>query len=117
MTTSIFPSSGAGRVFRVAIICAILIALGAMAFYFAWYALGVALVILAIALGAAFYLLAIRPARIPRDAVLIVRLSGSLSEEPQRSFIDQLRGRGFPALSHLRAALQAVRDDPPIRPF
>ncbi len=47
--------------------------------------------------------------------MLLIRLRGTLPEEPHRSIIDQVRGRGFPALSHLRYALEAVRDDPDVR--
>ena len=69
----------------------------------------------ALAIAAAFFVFVIRPARIPRDAILTIRLSGALPEEPHRSIIDQIRGRAFPALTHLRYALEEVRRDPAIR--
>ncbi len=89
--------------------------LGFAAFYFDRDALGVTFMAAAIAAAAAFFVFVIRPARIPRDAILTIRLSGSLPEEPHRSLIDQIRGRGFPALSHLRYALEEVRRDSAIR--
>ncbi len=115
MTKSPLARLFAIRIVRVAIYCAVLIALACVSFYFDRGSLGVMFLAAAIAMAAAFFVLVIRPARIPRDAVLTIRLSGPLPEEPHRSIIDQLRGRGFPALSHLRYALEEVRRDPAIR--
>jgi protease-4 len=103
------------RIVRVAIYCAILIALACVSFYIDRSSLGVTFLIAAIALAAAFFVFVIRPARIPRDAVLMIRLSGALPEEPHRSLLEQIRGRAFPALSHLRYALEEVRRDAAIR--
>jgi protease IV len=105
----------ASRIVRVAVYCAILIVLAGIAFYFDRSALGISLIFAAIAMAAVFFVFVIRPARIPRDAVLAIRLSGALPEEPSRSIVDQVRGRSFPALSHLRYALTEVRRDPAIR--
>ncbi len=67
-------------------------------------------------MGAAFFIFCDQASReFLRDAVLTIRLAGTLPEEPHRSLIDQLRGRAFPALSHLRYALEEVRRDPAIR--
>jgi protease-4 len=96
-------------------IAAGLVALAGLALYFGNRSLGFALLTAAIAIGAAFFVFVIRPARIPRDAVLTLRLSGALPEEPHRSLIDQLRGHLAPALSHLRYALEEVRRDPAVR--
>jgi protease-4 len=103
------------RIVRVAVLCAFLLALAAGSSWLDHPSLGVAFLIAAIAMAAAFFVFVIRPARIPRDAVLTLRLSGALPEEPHRSLIDQLRGRLVPPLSHLRYALEEVRRDPAIR--
>jgi len=105
----------ATRIARVAIYCAILIALALGSLYLERTGLFIAFLIGALAIAAAYFLFVFRPARIPRDAILTIRLSGPLPEEPHRSIVDQIRGRAFPALSHLRYALEAVRDDPAIR--
>jgi protease-4 len=105
----------ATRMVRVAIYCAILIALAGVSFYLGWTSLGITFLISALSMAAAFFLLVIRAARIPRDAILTIRLSGSLPEEPHRSVIDQIRGRALPSLSHLRYALEAIRHDSAIR--
>jgi protease-4 len=105
----------ATRIARVAIYCAILIALALVALYLGRTALFITFLISALSMAVAFFLFVIRPARIPRDAILTIRLSGPLPEEPHRSIVDQIRGRASPALSHLRYALEAVRDDPSIR--
>jgi protease-4 len=115
MNRSPIARAFASRTVRAALYCAILIAIACVAFYFGRRTLGAILVAAALAGGAGFFIFVIRPARIPRDAVLTIRLSGALPEEPQRSLIDQLRGRSFPALSHLRYALEEVRNDHSIR--
>ncbi|HVN27986.1 MAG TPA: signal peptide peptidase SppA [Candidatus Binataceae bacterium] len=103
------------RVVRVSIYCAILLLMALLAAYFGrpWPAAW--LVFAAIATAVLFFLFVIRPARIPRDAVLTIRLSGSLPEEPHRSVVDQLRGRAVPPLSHLRHALTEVGRDSAVR--
>jgi protease-4 len=103
------------RGMRIGLYCAILLALAALSFYFHYPVLGVLLALSVIGIAAVFYSFVVRPARIPRDAVLLIRLSGTLPEEPQRGIIDQIRGRGFPALTHLRYALEEVREDPAVR--
>ena len=69
----------------------------------------------AIAVAAAFYFLVFKPSRIPDDAVLEIKLHGAMREEPRRSLVDQLMGRGFPALSHIRYSLTAAVTDPRLR--
>ena len=65
----------------------------------------------ALALVAAFLAFAFFPARIPRDSVLMIRLSGRMREHSLRSPLDQLMGRGFPSLHQLRRAIEAARSD------
>ena len=103
------------RIVRVAIYCAILLALACISFYFDHNSLGGTFLVAAIAMAAAFFVFVIRASRIPRDAILTIRLSGALPEEPNRSLIDQIRNRTAPALSQLRYALTEVRRDPAIR--
>jgi protease-4 len=105
----------ATRTVRVAVYCAILVVLAAASFYFGHASLGVTFLIAALALAAAFFVFVIRPARIPHDAILTIRLTGALPEEPHRSVIEQIRGRAIPALSHLRYALEELRHDSSIR--
>ena len=83
----------ASRIVRIGIYCAILLVLAAIAFYFDHNSLGLSFVVAALAMGGAFFIFVIRPARIPRDTVLTIRLSGALPEEPSRSIIDQIRGK------------------------
>lgn len=115
MIRSLLARAMTSRILRIAVCCSILIALAAVSFHFERYSSGAISIALAIALAAAFFMFVIRPARIPRDAILLMRLNGALPEEPQRSLIDQIRGRVFPALTHLRYALEEVRRDPAIR--
>jgi protease-4 len=105
----------ASRIVRIATYCAILLLAAVVAFYFDRSFLGVLLILSAVVMVAAFFIFVIRPARIPRDAVLTIRLTGALPEEPHRSIVDQIRGRTSPVLSHLRYALTEVRRDPAIR--
>ncbi len=115
MTRSSLKRFFSTRIVRVATLCGIFLALAYTSFYFDRTSLGISFLIAGVAIAAAFFAFVIRPARIPHDAVLTIRLSGALPEEPHRSFIDQVRGRGFPALSHLRYALEEVRHDAAIR--
>jgi protease-4 len=105
----------ASRIVRITAYCTILIVAALLAFYFGHGALGVTLILSAVVMAAAFFIFVIRPARIPRDAVLTIRLTGALPEEPHRSVVDQIRGRTSPVLSHLRYGLTEVRRDPAIR--
>ncbi|MGZ6195842.1 MAG: signal peptide peptidase SppA, partial [Candidatus Binataceae bacterium] len=68
----------------------------------------------AVAIAAAFYLLVMRAAQIPRGAVLTVKLAGAMREITPRSALDQLRGHGGPALFDLRQALEGAARDPRI---
>src|SRR5258708_32311156 len=115
MTRSSLKRLMASRIVRIALLCTILIVLALAAFAFDRILLGLLFVSGAIAIAVAYFLFIIRPARIPRDAILVVRLNGALPEEPHRSLIDQFRGRTFPALSHLRQALEEVRTASAIR--
>lgn len=99
------------REVRVASSVAVLIALGAIALDRDWRAAGVALLLAAVAIAAAFYTIAVRPARLPKDAALMLRIADGLREDLPRSPLEQLRGRGQPTLFHLRCALEAAARD------
>jgi protease-4 len=103
------------REIRAAITVGLLAALGALAIHLGLRTEGAALLALALALAVGFYTLAWRPARIPRDAVLVVKLAGALREGPPRSPLDQLRGRAAPSLFEVRQALEAAARDPRLR--
>jgi len=103
------------RQLRLAIIVAILIAIGWFAIgHGAWVA-GLVAFTVAVAMAAAFLAFVFFPARIPHDSVLTVRLSGRMREHSPLSPIDQLMGRGFPSLHQLRCGLEAARSDASVR--
>jgi protease-4 len=110
------PSSIAlSRDARVALIAAVIAAAGVIGVDRGWYVAGGLLVLAAVAIVAAFYQLVVRPARIPKDAVLTIRIADCIREDAPRSPIDQLRSRGAPTLYHLRHALEAAAGDPMVK--
>ncbi|MGA2410131.1 MAG: signal peptide peptidase SppA [Candidatus Binataceae bacterium] len=96
---------------RIAIVVAVLIALGAIGIDAGWHWIGAWLLLSAAAVAAAFYFLVLRPARIPAKSALILRISDGLREDAPRSPIDQLRSRGVPTLYDLRRTLEHAADD------
>ncbi|HEY2524983.1 MAG TPA: signal peptide peptidase SppA [Candidatus Binataceae bacterium] len=103
------------REVRLAILVALLVGAGALALHLGWRDTGVVLCITAVAVAGAFYLLAVRPSRIPRGAVLVVKLAGAMREVAPRSPLDQLRGRGGATLFDLRQALEGAARDPRVK--
>ncbi len=105
------------REVRLAIMVAVLLLLGLLALTHHEIKAGVSLLVIAAASLAVFWYAVIRPARIPREAVITIRLSGSIHEDPQVTPIDQLlrRGRAAMSLRNLRYALEAVEADPSVR--
>lgn len=103
------------REVRLAILVTILIAVGAVACVFGHWIVGIALFGIAAALVAAFWLAVVRPARIPRDAVVTIRLAGSIPEETGRSPIDQIIRRRTLSLDSIREALEAAAKDSAVR--
>jgi protease-4 len=103
------------REFRLAILVALLLGAGALAPYLGWRDTGICFGIAAVAIAAAFYFLVLRPSRIPRDAVLVLKLAGAMREVAPRSPLDQLRGRGGAALFDLRQALEGAARDPRLK--
>jgi protease IV len=100
---------------RVAALCAALAILALVAASSGHWLLASILGAGAAAAAAALYLFAIRPTRIPRDAVLTLKIAGAIAEEQRRAPFDQLLGRVRPSLCQIRAALEAAREDPRLR--
>ncbi len=103
------------REFRVALAVAVAAGAGALAFRLGLHATAFALWAIAAAGAVAFYLALWRPSRIPRGAVLTIRLAGALRECAPRSLLSQLRGRGGATLFDLRQALEFAERDERLR--
>jgi protease-4 len=103
------------REVRIAVLTAVLIAAGAICFGAGWRASAIALFAAAAGVVAAFQLFVVRPAKIPRDAALSIRIAGGIREDAPRSPLDQLRSRGMPTLYQLRLALEAAAADPGLK--
>jgi protease-4 len=103
------------REVRVAILIALLIALGVVCLDAGWRGAGLTALVLATAIALAFYALVIRPARVPREAVLTIRLAGAIHEDAPRTPIEQLRSHGTPTLFDIRNALEAAAEDPRVQ--
>ena len=97
---------------RLGIVTGFLMIIGAIALAYRWHATGIILIVLAVALVAAFYFLVARPSQIPEGAVLTIRINDGMREDAPRSPLEQLRSRGQPTLYHLRRALEAAASDP-----
>ena len=100
---------------RLAILVTGLIVLGVIGLDAGWHIVGAWLLLAAAGLVAAFYLLVLRPARIPEDSVLMLKIGDGLREEPPRSPIEQLRSRGMPTLYDLRRVLEYAATDASIK--
>lgn len=96
---------------RFAILFAILLGLGVVVLGAGWRLCGAGLLLLALLVGAAFYLLVVKPARLPEGSVLVLRLAGRVREEFRRSPMEQIVGRVPPTLYELRRALEAAASD------
>jgi protease-4 len=110
-----FPRIDASRLsreMRVGILTAMLVVIGTTALKLGWDSTGITVLAIAAALVAAFYFLVARPAWIPANSVLTIRISDGMREEAPRSPIEQLRSRGLATLYHLRRALEAAAADP-----
>jgi protease IV len=100
-----------GREIRIAVAVVILAACGFAAFRGGFTVLAICLWIFAAAIAAVFYLLVLRPTRIPRESVLEIRLAGRIPDYAAYRPLDQLLGRPFQSLYHLRLALVHARTD------
>jgi protease IV len=100
---------------RLATIVAVLCAVGTLACAAGHWKPGIAILGVAIAMVAAFWFAVVKPARIPHDAVVTIRLTGPIEEDVTRSPIDQLLRRGAQSLDTLRYSLEAAAGDADVR--
>ncbi len=103
------------RELRVIIVVLAIFAASIIAFLVGWHGSAVALAVAALAMAAGYFFLIFKPARIPRDSLLRLRLAGTLHEHSLGSLLDRVRGRDFVTMHHLRAALEHAVRDPAIR--
>lgn len=96
---------------RTGIVAAALLACGLIALDRGWHLTGAFLILAAAGVVALFYALIVRPARIPRDAVLTIKIADGLREDAPRSPLERLQSRGAATLFQLRTALEAVARD------
>src|SRR5260370_9067941 len=115
MNVSRFEGLTLSREARLGSLVAVLIALGAICFDLGWRAAGIILFVIAAVLVAAYVAFIVRPARIPKDAVLTLRIADGIREDAPRSPLEQLRSRGLPTLYHVRLALEAAATDAAVR--
>ncbi|MGA9724224.1 MAG: signal peptide peptidase SppA [Candidatus Binatus sp.] len=115
MKNRFFGNLWISREVRLAIIVAILCAVGAVACAAGDWKAGITALGIAVALVAAFWFAVVKPAQIPRDAVLVVRLAGPIEEDVTRSPLDQLMRRGAQSLDHLRYAFESAAVDDDVR--
>jgi len=110
-----FPNLLLSREVRLAIVVVILAALGIAACSYGKWTSGATLLAISIAMVAAFWYLVIRPARVPRDAVVMIRLAGAINEDAHHSPLASLLRPSALSLYHLRYALEAAASDPDVR--
>ena len=115
MNVSRFEGLTLSREARLGSLVAVLIALGAICFDLGWRAAGIILFGIAAVVVAAYVAFIVRPARIPKDAVLTLRIADGIREDAPRSPLEQLRSRGLPTLYHVRLALEAAAIDAAVR--
>ncbi len=115
MNNSIKDRLWISREARLAIVVAILSAVGAVACAAGDWKTGIAVLGVAAAMVAAFWFAVVRPARMPRDAVVVIRLAGPIEEDVTRSPLDQLMRRGAQSLDHLRYAFESAAQDDDVR--
>src|SRR5271169_5904414 len=115
MNKSIRDRFWISREARLGIIVAILCSVGAVACAAGDWKVGIAILGVAAALVAAFYFAVLRPAQIPHDAVLMIRLAGPIEEDVTRSPLDQIMRRGAQSLDHLRYAFESAAQDDDVR--
>ena len=99
------------REVRLGIIVAVLCAVGGVACAAGDWKIGIAILGVAAAMVAAFWFAIVRPAQIPHDAVVVIRLAGPIEEDVTRSPLDQIMRRGAQSLDHLRYALESAATD------
>jgi len=106
---------GMSREVRATLLVIVLAIAGICALAYGAPRIGAASLVLAGMVGVGFWILVIRPARIPRDAVLMLRFEEPLHEDVRYSLVDQLLRRGAPGLRQVRDGLEAAVTDRKIR--
>ena len=74
-----------------------------------------AMLLAAVGVPVAFWLMVVKPARIPADSILMLRLSGAIPENARHRPIDQILHRSGIGLRQLRYGLEAAANDHRIR--
>src|SRR5271170_849496 len=103
------------REVRLGTIVAVLCTVGGVACAAGDWKIGIAILGVAAAMVAAFWFAIVRPAQIPHDAVVVIRLAGPIEEDVTRSPLDQIMRRGAQSLDHLRYALESAATDDEVR--
>src|SRR6266481_94068 len=103
------------REVRLAILVSIMTAAGAILCVAEHWTAGIVVLAMALAIVAAFWLAIVRPARIPRDAVVMIRLAGPIEEDVTGSPLDQIVRRGALSLDSLRYSLESAATDRGVR--
>ncbi|HYR78837.1 MAG TPA: signal peptide peptidase SppA [Candidatus Dormibacteraeota bacterium] len=103
------------REVRLAILISIMTSAGAILCVADHWTAGIVVLAMALAIVVAFWLAVVRPARIPRDAVVMIRLAGAIEEDVTRSPLDQILRRGALSLDTLRYALESAATDSGVR--
>jgi protease IV len=104
-----------GRAARLAIAVAILLGFAAFMLARREWEPGIAATAVAVALLVAFYVFIVRPARIPRDSVVAIRLAGQIPEQQRRGPLDQLFRPRTLTLDEFRYALESIASDRAVR--
>src|SRR5580700_9759788 len=115
MNNSIRDRFWISREVRLGIIVAILFVVGSVACAAGVLKSGFGVMVAPLALVAAFYFAIVRPAQVPHDSVLVIKLVGPIEEDVTRSPLDQLMRRGAQSLDHLRYALESAAIDDDVR--
>jgi protease IV len=103
------------REVRLGIVVAILFSVGSVLCAAGDLKTGFTVIAVAVALVAAFYFAIVRPAQIPQDSVLVIRLAGPIEEDVKNSPVDQIMRRGGISLDQLRYAFESAAIDNDIR--
>src|ERR1700704_6956598 len=103
------------REVRLAILVTIMVVGGAILCGTHHWTAGITVLAMALAIVAAFWIAVVRPARIPRDAVVMIRLAGPIEEDVTASPLDHIVRRGALSLDILRYALESAATDRGVR--
>jgi protease-4 len=103
------------REVRLGIIVMILFSVGSVLCAAGDLKTGFSVIAVAVAMVAAFHFAVVRPAQIPHDAVLVIKLAGPIEEDVTSSPLDQIMRRGAISLDHLRYAFESAAIDGEVR--